>query len=65
MVPEEDETHTRIHQHPHGEVNDVRLAANLSEPAGWLSALNARLHGALDDELQAWGSHADEENEDD
>jgi hypothetical protein len=32
---------------------------------GWLSALNDRLHGALDDGLQAWGSLADEEDEDD
>lgn len=63
VVPEEDDTHTRIHQHPYGEVNDVRLPANLAEPVGWLNALNARLHGALDDGLQAWGSLADEEHE--
>jgi len=65
VVPDEDETHTRIHQHPYGHVNDVRLPANLAEPVGWLSALNDRLHGALDDGLQAWGGLADEEDEDD
>jgi len=62
VIPEEDETHPRVHQHPYGEANDVRRAANLPEPIGWLSALNDRLQGALDDGLQAWGSLADEED---
>lgn len=61
VVPTIDENHPRIHQHPYGEANDVRLPANLSEPVGWLSALNALLRGVLDDGLREWDSVGDKE----
>ena len=54
VVLDDDDAHPRVHRHPYGEANDVRLAANLPEPIGWLSALNSQLDGALDDGLQFW-----------
>lgn len=60
VVPDENEKHPRIHQHPYGRVNDVRVAANLYEPIGWLSALNALVHGALDDDSEGWDNLAGE-----
>jgi hypothetical protein len=65
VVPEAEATHPRIHQHPYGEVNGVRLTANLAEPLGWLTALNARLGGGFDDGLQNWDRLGDEEDETD
>lgn len=60
-VGEQHDEHPRIHRHPYGEENDVRLPAELAVPSGWLGRLNDLLAGSLDEGLQTWEALADEE----
>lgn len=39
VVPTPDADHARVHRHPYGQPNDVRLASELPPPHVWLSAL--------------------------
>lgn len=42
VIPTPDSDHPRIHSHPYGQPNDVRMPAELRPPRVWLS-------GVLDD----------------
>lgn len=46
---EPNETHPKIHRHPFGEEDDVRLEAELPRPDGWLHFVDAKTGGRLDD----------------
>jgi hypothetical protein len=48
VVPDPDEIHPRVHRHPYGRENRVRLPAELAPPQQWLHQLNETLDGILD-----------------
>jgi hypothetical protein len=47
IVPTPDAMHPRIHRHPYGEPNHVRLPAELPPPHVWLHELDGQLGGLL------------------
>jgi hypothetical protein len=61
VVPHPDSVHPRVHRHPYGFGNDVRLAwSSLPVPDAWLNHVDRVLGGALSDGLPSW--EEDEDN---
>lgn len=55
VIEEADADHPRIHRHPYGSPNDLRVAAELPPPAAWLHRANDATGGLLSAGLETWG----------